>query len=259
MHTIKIPTFIIFLICALQGCSHLNEEHAISPSVYLPSIDPMLDIQIALNQAKAENKHLLVVMGAQWCHDSTGLATQFNKAPLSNLLDDEYVVRYVDVGYFNDLRPISQRFGQAHYFATPSVMIIEPQSEQLLNADTMNIWGRADSVSFEKYMDYFTQYAKLKNTPQYNVSSEQLGQIKAFETIQAQRLMQAYQHLIPDMMIEDKKGKVSDEFYAHWGEVREYRTALQLDILELYKQAQNNSNEKLMLPNYATFSWEILD
>ena len=53
-----------------------------SETVYVSSDHPMDDVQKALVKAKSSNKLLLIVMGAQWCHDSRGLAKNFeNEEP----------------------------------------------------------------------------------------------------------------------------------------------------------------------------------
>jgi hypothetical protein len=195
-------------------------------------------------------------MGASWCHDSRGLASTFTLPRVKQVLDTHYQVVYVDVGYFNDLRPISERFGQAHYFATPTVMIINAQSETLLNASTMVQWGRADSIPPEQYVEYFEHYATLKTAPAHTLSSQHQTVISKFKSAQGQRLMDAYGKLGPIMEQEDREGEPSGEFMAVWKEVKSYRLTLQEDIQHLYEQAQEQPSQQLALPTYSSFSWE---
>jgi thioredoxin-related protein len=247
--------FSVLIVTFLSACAsthHTQVEHPTAPDVYVASSNPMGDVQVALNDARSDGKHLLVIMGASWCHDSRGLASKFAEHELAKILDNHYEIVYVDVGYFNDLRHISERFDQAHYFATPTVMIINSQSEQLLNASTMAQWGRADSIPYEQYIEYFTHYANVKSAPDVTLSSQQQSLIREFKRAQGERLMKAYSVLAPNMKDEEP----SDDFIAQWREVRAYRTQLQLDIQALYDKANGQASQALDIPTYTSFSWE---
>jgi len=240
----------ILVVCIfLSACT--SQEHAANPAVYQPSSSPMSDVQQAIDKAKSSNKLLLLVLGAQWCHDSRGLASQFASPELAPLLTKHYEILYLDVAYFNDLRAITERFGQPHYYATPTVMLINPNTNELLNAATMDIWGRADSIAQSEYIDYFEKHSDRTNAVQQNISAQHLQTIKRFEQAQGERLAQAYKVLIPGLKTNDN----SAEFYALWTEVKTYRTRLQKDIQALYAQAHNAPNESLVLPEYPAFSW----
>lgn len=219
----------------------------------------MLDVQNALEKAKASEKHLLIVMGAQWCHDSRGLVDKFEDEELANLLSENYELIFVDVGYYKDLRDISQRFSQAHYFATPTVMIIDAQNERLINAKDMHIWGSADSMPLSKYLDYFEAYANNHSAVFVPLPESHQSAIIAFEQQNAQRLTDAYNMLVPNMKIEDQSGEANDIFITQWREVRTYRTSLQKDIQSIRQQAIESPNLPIVFPMYEPFSWEVAD
>ncbi|MFT6269317.1 MAG: hypothetical protein ACJAVV_002142 [Alphaproteobacteria bacterium] len=216
----------------------------------------MQDVQVGLETAKSTNKLLLLVMGAQWCHDSRGLADNFEDKELSQVLSENYHTVFVDVGYFKDLSHITQRFEQAHYYATPTVMVINPQTERLINASDMNIWGGADSLPLADYIAYFNRYANDKQPVYSAVPVQHIEKISAFEKVNSQRLTAAYNVLVPNMKVEDNSGEANDLFFKQWGEVREYRINLQKDIQTLRQQAISTSNETLVFPSYPAFSWE---
>ena len=245
---------ILALLLLTNACSTHTSPHG--ESVYISSDDPMLDIQITLDKAKANNKLLLVVMGAQWCHDSRGLANNFAKEGLAEVLASNYEVVYVDVGYYKDLRAISQRFDQAHYFATPTVMIIDPQTEHLLNAKDMHIWGSADSISLPKYIEYFNAYSTNPNTIFIPLPESHESAIIAFEQGNAQRLHDAYNILVPNMQKEDKTGEANKLFFKQWDEVKRYRMNLQKDIQSIRQQAIDKPGQQILFPQYEAFSWE---
>lgn len=248
------------LLCVLATsmvfAAQASESSRAQASAYVESVDPMLDVQQALDRAKSSDKLLLVVMGAQWCHDSRGLVDKFGDPEVAAVLADSYETVFVDVGYFKDLRKISERFDQPHYFATPTVMIINANTERLINTRDMHIWGSADSVPTEKYLDYFSVYAS-NPSPQYvPLPDSQASVVSAFEQHNAQRLQDAYGVLVPGMQLEDRTGEAGKEFLKQWREVRQYRTSLQQDILRLRQQAQDSPEQNLLLPQYEAFSWE---
>lgn len=252
--------YVLSLVCVLATTvtfsTQASEPSLTQESVYVDSADPMRDVQQALNRAKRSDKLLLVVMGAQWCHDSRGLAEKFTDPEVAAVLADSYETVFVDVGYFKDLRKISERFDQPHYFATPTVMIINAKTERLINAKDMHIWGSADSVPTEKYIDYFSVYAS-NPSPQYvPLPHSQASVVFAFEQQNAQRLQDAYGVLVPGMQLEDTTGNAGKEFLKQWREVRQYRTSLQQDILRLRQQAKEAPGGRLELPQYEAFSWE---
>jgi len=74
-----------------------NEPSAEQLSVYVPSDNPMHDVQNALDKAKADNKLLLIVMGAQWCHDSTGLVDKFADPELAEVLAASYELSLIHI------------------------------------------------------------------------------------------------------------------------------------------------------------------
>lgn len=245
--------FFLLFTFALPGTAGTADG---AGNVYLESADPGGDVQQALERAQQENKQLLVVMGAQWCHDSRGLAATFAEPEMAAILEQGYETVFVDVGYLTDLREITQRFNQPAYFATPTVMIIDPASERLLNASDMHIWGSADSVPLERYVDYFSAYADQQNSDAARAAPPRAAALEQFEQRNAQRLTDAYAGLAPLMRAKDSTGKASADFYTRWREVRKYRMQLQRDIQALREQAAANPEKPLSLPSYEAFSWE---
>jgi hypothetical protein len=118
----------------------------------------------------------------------------------------------------------------------------------------MHIWGSADSIPQQEYIDYFTEYASKSESTLPEVSAEHLKVIQKFQSDQANRLMLGYTKLIPGLENDDE----SEEFFDQWRQVRKFRTKLQTDIFALYEQASENPDSTLNLPQYQPFSWEEL-
>lgn len=250
---------IISLFTACSSVSHNTDNAHINQKVFVTHDDPMGQVQSTLDLAQQNNKLALVVLGAQWCHDSLGLVKQFQTTKMQSILQENYEITYVDVGFFQDHRNITQRFGQAHYFATPTVLIIDPKSEQLLNGDSLHKWGAADSVPKDEYISYFGSFDANNVSIAKSVAAEQQTIISQFEQLQSQRLMTAYLYLSPELEKDVNRPKGTDydpEFVKRWREVRAFRIKLQQDIMQLYAQARLKPTAMLEIPEYQRFSWE---
>ncbi len=239
----------------LHTCADEESHIVLEQFTFNPVANPMADVDEAIKGAIKRDKLLLLVLGAQWCHDSRGLASRFSNEKLLDVIESKYHTVFVDVGYLQDRRNITQRFGYPSYFATPTVMVIEPKSEQLLNGDSMDIWAFAASIILEDYIDYFSD-DEFHIKTNSELQNETFTAIQAFANKQAERLNRAYIKLSP-MLAQSDAGDAPDEFVPLWKEVRRFRLALQKDIIELTKEAnKTGTDSNLVFPEYAQFSWE---
>ncbi|WP_052010318.1 MULTISPECIES: thioredoxin family protein [unclassified Alteromonas] len=232
---------------------------------YTPSESPLQDVIDAQEKAKNNNTLLLVVLGAQWCHDSTGLASHFESEALQPILEKHYTTLLVDVGLLEDRRSITERFDYPIYYATPTVMIVEPNTGALLNRASMARWAHADSIPLIDYVEYFTAHGELSEQEiavlqSYTPTPEEMSYNEQY----AARLQEAYKELSPllkDDISGELEGDTMDNFYTMWKEVRQFRATLQKELMER-TQAQLNTDEvpvsetkKATLTEYGPFSW----
>ncbi|MEH6756049.1 MAG: thioredoxin family protein [Parasphingorhabdus sp.] len=115
------------------------------------------DLDIALARAAATNKRVLLVMGANWCHDSRGLAGWFSQPRFADMLSSKYETVYVDVGHRDRNIDIAQRFGIEAITGTPTVLVLDPQGT-LLNPASAPSWRNAASRDEEDIFVYFDQF-----------------------------------------------------------------------------------------------------
>lgn len=252
---------VLFLLMTLGHSKVIAENlHAetLAKFVFTANENPLKQVETALETAKTENKLTMVVMGAQWCHDSRALAENFSKPSMQKILDEHYVVQFIDVGYLQDHRNIAKKLGYPNYFATPTVLIVEPNTNTLLNYDDVNIWQNAASESFERYQQYFAEAGKPINPEikQNVVNSENQQALDKFTAEQSQRLTNAYAQLGP-ILQKYKEGTLdsADKFDETWKQVRSFRVSLQEDLVRLKHQAIE-SEQPLVFPRYASFEWE---
>jgi len=256
------------LILTACGSFTKHQQHKVAQDfLFLPSSTVMQDIDAKLLQAKSDNKKLLLVLGAQWCHDSKGLAEKFSDNAMQQVLAEHYQTLFIDVGYYENGFDVVSRFGMPIYYGTPTVMIIDANSSQLLNTDSMQQWLSADSIESNHYLDYFQSEAiksialDSEAKQQSELLSSYAQQIAEFSLHQAKRLKDAYNILGPALKQNVMhKMKFTEENNKLWAQTRKLRYNIQSDIITLEKQARDaakqNKTITLNFPSYEKFSWE---
>jgi len=237
-----------------------------SGKLYLPSDAPMVDLATAMDSARDSDRLLLLVMGANWCHDSRALASRLFQEPLSTVVDENFEILFVDVGYLEKGKEVITSLGIPIYYATPTVLIIDPVSGSVINNQNRHQWAEAASVSMEDSVEYFQQFAGTDLTAfQNKVETDAalqvlLDQVDTFEQIQADRLYQAYAILGP-MLHAYKAGDEAAFSEATWDEVRDYRYKVSADVENLRVEAHERAaagevDIQLTYPVYPAFSWD---
>jgi thiol-disulfide isomerase/thioredoxin len=232
--------------------------------LFQPSADPLADVQQALGRAADGDRRALVVLGANWCHDSRALASRLYQSPLADVIQQHYELVFVDVGFYEQGREVTQQFGVAHYYATPTVLIIDPASGQLVNDEDRHIWGNAFNIDMSSSVQYFEKWAMNDTVADPVVDSTELKQLYAeidqFEQQLAKRVAAGYAVVGP-MLEAYKAGNAPEEFDASWKELSNFRNAIPGDIRKLRDEAQRRVSDgekdiQLQFPEFSLLSWE---
>ncbi|RTE86617.1 MULTISPECIES: thioredoxin family protein [Gammaproteobacteria] len=212
----------------------------------------MQQLHEAREAAINSSKPMLLVLGAEWCHDSQALAQAFSRPDFHQQLNQNYQVLSVDVGYLEAGYGITQTFGLPTFYGTPTVLIVDPNTSTILNKIDFQQWTSAAAKADEDYESYFIE----KNFPVYqpsNINPETLQRILAFEAEQAERVMHGFQivgPLLRQYIESDRQDR--DEFLAAWNELSPFRN----EIPRMLEQAiQTQSIEPLKAA--APLSWEL--
>ena len=257
--------FATLFICLglIAGCVTAAETDA-DGRLFEPSANPLADVQQALGRANDGDRLALVVLGANWCHDSRALASRLHSPPLAELIQQHYELVFVDVGFYESGRDVVRQFDVPHYYATPTVLIIDPSSGTLVNDEDRHLWANAYRVDMSESVQYFEKWATSDAVADTVVASAELEQLYAeidqFEQQLAERVAAGYAVVGP--MLEAYKGDEAPEgFDASWGELSDFRMAIPGDIRRLRDEAQRrvSAGEKdiqLEFPEYPLLSWE---
>ena len=115
-------------------------------------------VDAALARARISDKRVILVMGANWCHDSRGLSGWFAEPRFAAMLEPKYEIVYVDVGQKDRNIDIARRFGIKSIKGTPTVLVLSPRGK-LLNRRSAPKWRDAASREDEDIFAYFDQFS----------------------------------------------------------------------------------------------------
>jgi len=120
------------------------------------------EVDAALTLAAANDTRVLLVMGANWCHDSRALAGWLGTERFEALIEDKYELVFVNVGMPQSgdghNLDIAQRFGLEDLPGTPNLLVLTDQGE-LVNADTATTWRNSASREEDAIYDELAMLA----------------------------------------------------------------------------------------------------
>jgi thiol-disulfide isomerase/thioredoxin len=234
----RLAALFTVLILIVAGPARADDEH---PRPFDGNFEAMDVVDAALAEALAADKRLILVLGANWCHDSRGLAHHFEDAELAATLEAHYVTRFIDVGWRDQNHDIMRRFGVAAIYATPTVFVIDPTDETLLNRTERNVWGSAYSTPIEEARAWFVRWADAVPATGGLVESSLVYQsmmieIDIFEEEEGDRLAAAYRD-VGAWRLADEADR--PETYRDLDrEVEQWRRNLPRDVAQLRQEAR---------------------
>ncbi|MDJ0979285.1 MAG: thioredoxin family protein [Erythrobacter sp.] len=138
----------------LTGCAALVKTASGHPHdypearSYTVSEDADAEVDAALARAAENGKRVMLVIGANWCHDSRALAGWLGTERFAALISERYELVFVNVGMPQSGDghniAIAQRFGLSKLPGTPNLLVLTAQGRSV-NADTATSWRNAAS------------------------------------------------------------------------------------------------------------------
>ena len=173
--------------------------------------DARAEVEAALDRAANRSTRVLLVFGANWCHDSHGLADHFAQEDMIEIISESYELVYIDVGWRHLNLDIALDYGVPTIYGTPTVLVIDPELG-LMNHSTMHSWHSAFSRPHEDVVWYFRQMAfsrpgggVVENSHTY---ADLVEQIQAWENREGTRLSNAY------VTLQQWRATLDEEFAA---------------------------------------------
>ena len=155
---LRAALLLLIALPGLAGCAAtggpLNLAHqAGAPEVmpYDEAADAAAVLAAAFAEAAAEDKLVLAIFGANWCHDSRALAGQLQSPELAPFVDANFKVAYIDAGMpqAGEGRnlDLATKFGVEGIRGTPTMLVLAPAGTLLNTPEDAKGWRNAAGLS----------------------------------------------------------------------------------------------------------------
>lgn len=168
-------TVALAIILLLQAMSHnsLSTSQREKPGhfgyhedrhgrVFDPDGDAGSAIDKALSDARIGGKIVVIILGANWCHDSVGLAARLEAPRFAAMMRDRFEIVYVDIGKpqagMGRNLDIAERFGINRLKSTPVVLLVSTDGKLLNSKKDAVSWRNAANRSEDRIFDYFSAF-----------------------------------------------------------------------------------------------------
>ena len=131
------------------------------PLPYDEQANAQAAVAAAKARARANHKLLLIDLGGNWCLDCRLLAGTMDVPALRKFLNAHYEVVIVDVGQIDKNLDIPAHYGITDRMeGVPSVLIVDPRSDRLLNPGHTAALADARSMSPQALADWLASWTK---------------------------------------------------------------------------------------------------
>jgi len=128
------------------------------PVIYDEHADGAKQVEMALAEAKKENKRVLLQFGANWCGWCHRLHKLFQSdEKISSRLKESYVVVMMDVNKGHN-QDIDKRYGNPTRFGLPVIVILDANGKALVTQDTGKL-EEGDHHDPKKVLAFLNEWA----------------------------------------------------------------------------------------------------
>ncbi|WP_153796580.1 thioredoxin family protein [Foetidibacter luteolus] len=157
--------YIVFLLIL-----SLNARAAYSDSLlYHPDANAAADITDAIKQAKAENKHVLIMAGGNWCswcHKFNRLATADRQ--VDSLVKANYIVYHLNYSPENKNKAVFDHYGFPQRFGFPVFIVLDADGNRI-HTQNSGYLEQNNYYSKPKVMDFLRNWSpKALKAENYN-------------------------------------------------------------------------------------------
>lgn len=116
-------------------------------------------LDAALADAKAQGKLAVIVFGADWCHDSRGLARVLLSDAFKTRFGARFTVTFIDVGVPQTGKgrnlDLVKKLGVKNLKGTPAMFVISPKGKRINSKKDAVSWRNADSRGEAAILGWF--------------------------------------------------------------------------------------------------------
>ena len=125
--------------------------------IYNESADARAEIKEALQRAAAEHKRVIVVFGANWCHDCHVLDKAFHSPDLAPILAANYEVVHVDIGKGEKNRDLMTKYEVPMKRGIPGLAVLDPDG-RLVYSQKNGEFENARALAPEDFQGFLNKW-----------------------------------------------------------------------------------------------------
>jgi len=154
----------LLAMLAATALLHAEPEYPkMGSDLYDPKSDGTAQIIIALTQARAENKNVLLMFGANWCIWCRRLHDTFETNPaVAKALNENFVLVLVDVNMRHGIKrnfDINERYGNPIKEGLPVLVVLDSRGKQLTTQETGALEDGKEAHDPTKVLAFLQQWA----------------------------------------------------------------------------------------------------
>jgi thioredoxin 1 len=131
---------------------------------YNDAADAKADIQVALQEAAAAKRPVLLIFGANWCEDCRALDHALKTGKNAELMSHEFKIVKIDVGNFDRNLDVTTAYGNPTRKGIPAAVIVSPDN-RVLFATRAGELADARRMSDDGVYEFFSKAAGEAGKP----------------------------------------------------------------------------------------------
>lgn len=158
-HSLALASASLFLALATTGCQSpsATESASTANQIFDEHTSGKTLVNAALDQAKAENKKVILLFGANWCPYCRKLHGLFENDPtLHDLVQKDFVVVPIDVGTSTHNRNVNliDKYGSNVFTdGTPSLVIVDANGKRVAPTKD-NPWSAKNPIEADRVISF---------------------------------------------------------------------------------------------------------
>ncbi|MFC4158485.1 thioredoxin family protein [Chitinimonas lacunae] len=124
-------SLLLAALLSLTGLAQAADPATVPAVAYDESANAKEDLKKALVAARADQRKVLLVFGANWCPDCRVLDQTLKSERNASLVAKEFAVVKVDIGRYDKNMDLSRAYGEPTKKGIPAVVVLSPDNEVL--------------------------------------------------------------------------------------------------------------------------------
>lgn len=146
---------LLFLGCGQRLSVSANSNS--SSAIYDEKADAGRDIAAAVANARASNRHIVLIFGANWCPDCHALDAQMHKPELASIIKQNFVIVHIDVGGLDKNVTLAEQYHVPIARGIPALAVLDRHSKLLFAAD-QGQFSDAREMSYDSIKAFFLKW-----------------------------------------------------------------------------------------------------